>query len=187
MKNFDSQRPARSGGGAGRGLTAGPPGGLGDDVAEPDLGLGHHLGVGVRGQPQVVLGAAKVGVAHVARQVGQHHGQVSAFRGPAPQVGDSESVAQRVRVRAAREVGDAGVGQVAAEPQVDGRLVDRPAGRDAVEHVVAGFGGGVRGRDVALQGRGEPAGERHGPALAVLGVADPQGPAAGVRIGQGEA
>ena len=129
---------------------------LGDDVAEPGLGPGHHLGVGVSGQPQVVLGAAKIGVAHVARQVGQHHGQVRALRGPAPQVGDREAVAQRVRVRAAREVGDAGVGQVAAEPHVYGRLINRPAGRGAVEDVVAGFGGGVRGRDVALQGRGEP-------------------------------
>ena len=34
-------------------------------------------------------------------------------------------------------MGDAGVGQVAAEPHVYGRLINRP-GRDAVEHVVAG-------------------------------------------------
>ena len=45
----------------------------------------------------------------------------------------------------------------------------------------------MRGRDVALQGRGEPAGDRHGPALAVLGVADPQRPATGIRIGQSQA
>ncbi len=90
-------------------------------------------------------------------------------------------------MRAAGEVGDAGVGQVAAEPHVYGRLADRTAGRDAVEHVVAGFGGGVRGRDVARQGRGEPAGDRDGPALAVLGVADRQRSAARVRVGQGQA
>ena len=185
MRNFDSQRPARSGGGAGRGARL-APGWRGDDVAEPELGPGHHLGVGVRGQPQVVLGASQVGVPHVARQVGQRHRQVRALLGPAAQVGDGEPVPQRVRVRAAGEVGDASVRQVAAEPQVDGRLVDRPTGRDAVEHVAAGLGGGMRGRDVAGQGRGEPGGDRDGAALAVLGVADPQRPAAGARIGQGQ-
>ena len=70
----------------------------GDDVTEAELGFGHHLGVGVRGQPQVVLRAAKVGVAHVAGEVGQHHGQVCAGGGPTSQVGDGEAMAQRVRM-----------------------------------------------------------------------------------------
>ncbi|MGH3613725.1 MAG: hypothetical protein ACRDRK_14265, partial [Pseudonocardia sp.] len=63
-----------------------------------------------------VLGAAKVGVTHVAGQVGQHHGQVHVVRGPSSQVGDGEAMAQRVRVRAAGEVGDAGIGQGCTAP-----------------------------------------------------------------------
>ncbi len=98
--------------------------------------------------------------------------------GPSSQVGDGEAVAQRVRVGTASEVGDAGVGQVAAKPDVYGRLVDRPARGPAVEHVVAALGGGVRGRDVGVEGRGEPTGDRDGPALAVLRVTDPKRPGA---------
>src|SRR5919205_712433 len=61
---------------------------------------------------------------------------------PSSQVGDGEAMAQRVRVGAAGEVGDAGIGQVAAEPGVYGRLVDRPARSPAVEHVIAVLGAG---------------------------------------------
>jgi hypothetical protein len=40
------------------------------------------------------------------------------------------------------EVGDAGVGQVATEPQVYGCLVDRPARSPAIEQIVAVLGAG---------------------------------------------
>src|SRR5680860_1864449 len=42
----------------------------------------------------------------------------------------------------------------------------------------------VRGRGVGLQSCSEPPGDRDGPALTVLGVADPQRPRAGVHVGQ---
>src|ERR1019366_4380234 len=97
-----------------------------------------------------------------------------------------EAVAQRVGVGTAREVGDAGVGQIAAKPHVYGRLVDRPARGDAVEHVVAALGGGVRGRYVGVEGRSEPTGDWDGPALAVLRVTDPQRRGARVHVGKGQ-
>src|ERR1700694_1840682 len=90
----------------------------GDDVTEPDLGLFDHVRVGVLGQPQVVLGAAKVGVAHVAGQVRQHHGKVLAGLSPASQVRDREAVTQRVWMRTAGEVRDAGLSPADTQPHV---------------------------------------------------------------------
>ena len=79
-------------------------------------------------------------------------------------------------------MGDARVGQVAAETRVDGRLVDRPARSPAVEQLVAALGGRVRGRNVRVQGRDEPVGDRNGPALTVLRITDPKRPGTRVQV-----
>ena len=143
-----------------------------DDVPEPGLGHRGDLWVGVRGQPEVVLGAAQVGVAHVRGQVGQHHRQVAAVGCPAAQVLHGEPVTQRMDVRAARgEMGNVRIGEVAAQPVVDRGLVGRSGRVAGVEQMVGGFRVGVRGRDIGLQRVGEAPGDGHDAVLAVLAVA----------------
>ena len=143
-----------------------------DDVAE--LGLDHpgDLRVRVRSQLEVVLGSPQVGVAHVRRQVGQHHRQAAVVSGPATQVLHGEPVTQRMDVRAARgEMRNVRIGEVAAQPVVDRGLVGRLGRIAGVEQMVSGLWIGVRGHDICLQRVGEAPGEGHDPVLTVLAVA----------------
>ena len=189
VRNLDSHRPARSPLAAWAGRL---PGFLCRsrvryEVAEPGCDHGGDLGVRIGGQLKVVLGSAQVSVAHVGRQVRQHDHQVRAAGGPAAQVRHGEAVPQRMDVRAAGEMRDVGVGEVTAESVVNRRLVGGPGGVAGVEQLVAGFGAGVGGRDIAVQRGGQAPGDGHQAVLVVLAVAYLEGRAGRVEVAQFQA
>src|SRR5246127_3966638 len=78
---------------------------------------------------------------------------------------------QRMDVRAAGEMRDAGVGEVTAESVVNRRLVRRPGRVAVVEQLAGGFGAGVGGGDVAVQRGGQAPGDGHQAVLVVFAVA----------------